>query len=57
MRKYILKLSIRISQYGENLIIDGIIGNKTNGFFIDVGANDPIILNNTKRFLTGAGRE
>jgi FkbM family methyltransferase len=38
------------SQYGEDLIIDGIIGNKTNGFFIDVGANDPIILNNTKRF-------
>ena len=38
------------SQYGEDLVIDGILGCKANGFFIDIGANDPMILNNTKRF-------
>ena len=38
------------SQYGEDLVLDGILENKKNGFFIDIGANDPVILNNTKRF-------
>jgi FkbM family methyltransferase len=38
------------SQYGEDLVIDGIIGNKLKGFFVDIGANDPVIFNNTKRF-------
>jgi len=38
------------SQYGEDLVIDGITGNKPMGFFVDVGANDPVNLNNTKRF-------
>lgn len=38
------------SQYGEDLVIDGILGNKRSGFFIDVGANDPVVFNNTKRF-------
>lgn len=38
------------SQYGEDLVIDGIFGNKSEGFFIDIGANDPLIFNNTKRF-------
>jgi FkbM family methyltransferase len=44
------KLINSYSQYGEDLVIDGIIGNKQNGFFIDIGANDPTTLNNTKRF-------
>lgn len=38
------------SQYGEDLVIDGITGNKPTGFFVDIGANDPVNLNNTKRF-------
>ena len=38
------------SQYGEDLAIDGILGCKKDGFFIDIGANDPTILSNTKRF-------
>jgi len=38
------------SQYGEDLILDGILEYKKRGFFIDIGANDPVIFNNTKRF-------
>ena len=38
------------SQYGEDLVIDGILENKKNGFYVDIGANDPTIINNTKRF-------
>lgn len=38
------------SQYGEDLIIESIIGQKENGFYIDIGGNDPVKLSNTKRF-------
>lgn len=38
------------SQKGEDLIIERIIGNKKKGFYIDVGAHNPNIFNNTKRF-------
>lgn len=38
------------SQYGEDLVIDAILGCKERGFYVDVGANDPTLLNNTKRF-------
>lgn len=37
------------SQFGEDLVIDSII-NKDKGFYIDIGANDPVNLSNTKRF-------
>jgi len=37
------------SQHGEDKIIDNLLGHK-NGFYIDVGANDPTRFNNTKRF-------
>lgn len=37
------------SQYNEDLIIDSIL-NKEKGFYVDIGANDPIHLSNTKRF-------
>ena len=37
------------SQYHEDLIIDSIL-NKENGFYVDIGANDPVHLSNTKRF-------
>ncbi len=38
------------SQYGNDLVIDAILGCKERGFYVDVGANDPVLLNNTKRF-------
>ena len=38
------------SQKGEDLIIERIIGNKKKGFYIDIGAHNPNIFNNTKRF-------
>jgi FkbM family methyltransferase len=38
------------SQYQEDLIIDALLGCKGDGFYVDVGANHPSILSNTKRF-------
>lgn len=38
------------SQYQEDLIIDSLLSCKNKGFYIDIGANDPDILSNTKRF-------
>ena len=38
------------SQYGEDLVIDAVLGCPTTGIFVDIGANDPVTLNNTKRF-------
>lgn len=38
------------SQYGEDLIIDAVLGCPSHGRFVDIGANDPVIFNNTKRF-------
>lgn len=38
------------SQYNEDLLIDVILKCKQNGFYVDIGANDPVVLNNTKRF-------
>lgn len=38
------------SQYQEDLVLDSLFACKNSGFYIDVGANDPDILSNTKRF-------
>jgi FkbM family methyltransferase len=38
------------SQRGEDLIIDKLLGFKEQGFFVDVGANDPSRFSNTCRF-------
>lgn len=38
------------SQYGEDLVIDRLLGNKRHGTYIDIGANDPNLINNTRRF-------
>jgi FkbM family methyltransferase len=38
------------SQAGEDLWLERAIGNKTNGFYIDIGAYDPHHLSNTKHF-------
>lgn len=37
------------SQYGEDLIVDAIVG-KERGFYVDIGANHPVDLSNTYRF-------
>ncbi len=38
------------SQKHEDLLIHQMLGNKKKGFYIDVGANDPVRFNNTYRF-------
>jgi len=38
------------SQFNEDLLIDLLLLNKDEGFYIDVGANDPVFNSNTKRF-------
>ncbi len=38
------------SQYAEDIFIDRFLGYPKNGFYVDVGANQPDHLNNTKRF-------
>ena len=38
------------SQNGEDLVIDELLGHKHNGYYLDVGAGDPLRFNNTKRF-------
>ncbi len=38
------------SQFNEDLLIDLFLSLKDTGFYIDVGANDPIFNSNTKRF-------
>jgi FkbM family methyltransferase len=38
------------SQAGEDLVLDRVIGRKSNGFYIDIGAYDPHHFSNTKRF-------
>ena len=38
------------SQYGEDLLVDAILGCKPTGTYVDIGANDPTLFSNTKRF-------
>jgi FkbM family methyltransferase len=38
------------SQNGEDVIIHKMLGNKKKGFYVDVGANDPLRFNNTMYF-------
>ena len=37
-------------QYGEDAVLNKLLNNKTNGFYIDVGANHPTELSNTYYF-------
>lgn len=49
-RKLQLKLfgrQITYSQLGEDLILLTLLENKTDGFYVDVGANSPVKFNNT----------
>lgn len=47
IKKYVLG---SFSQKGEDLIIERIIGDIKKGFYIDIGAHNPNVFNNTKRF-------
>lgn len=38
------------SQHGEDLVIDALLGSPIEGAYVDVGANDPSELSNTRRF-------
>lgn len=38
------------SQGGEDLVIDRLLGGRSEGFYVDVGANDPWRFSNTARF-------
>ncbi|MDD5570126.1 MAG: FkbM family methyltransferase [Bacteroidales bacterium] len=38
------------SQTGEDLIIDALMNNKKNGFYVDVGCNHPVDISNTFYF-------
>lgn len=38
------------SQWGEDILIDNLLGRRANGFYVDVGAYDPTRFSNTKRF-------
>ncbi len=38
------------SQFGEDMVLRGLIGNKRKGFYIDIGAPHPIYYSNTYHF-------
>lgn len=38
------------SQFGEDMILRSILGNKRNGFYIDIGAHHPVYYSNTYHF-------
>ena len=38
------------SQNGEDLILNRLFENKTNGFFVDIGAHHPVRFSNTYLF-------
>lgn len=50
VKPYICPSLESFSQFNEDLLIDLLFLSKGNGFYVDVGANDPVINNNTKRF-------
>lgn len=38
------------SQAGEDILLDKLLSGKKTGFYVDIGAHDPVYLSNTKRF-------
>lgn len=40
------------SQFQEDLLIDMLLNNQKNGYYVDIGANDPFYGNNTQRFYS-----
>jgi len=41
---------LSFSQFGEDLVLDAFMGMPATGFYVDIGANDPLKLSNTHRF-------
>lgn len=50
LQPFLHRLLLSHSQFGEDLLIDLLLGSKNEGFYVDVGANDPTFNSNTKRF-------
>jgi FkbM family methyltransferase len=50
LKPFISPLLKSYSQFNEDLLIDLLFELKNNGFYLDIGANDPIFNNNMKRF-------
>ena len=54
IRKSIIKIYYLLvgssSQYGEDLILDKLLKNKKDGFFVDIGAHHPSHFSNTYKF-------
>ena len=50
MKPFVHPLLRSHSQFNEDLLLDLLLGGKDSGFYVDIGANDPAINNNTKRF-------
>jgi FkbM family methyltransferase len=52
LTKFLYKRSDKTyyGQYAEDLIIDRLLGYKADGFYVDIGANHPVKLSNTKKF-------
>lgn len=48
--QYAEKVFGTFSQYGEDMLIDRLLGYKDSGTYVDIGANDPSKFNNTVRF-------
>lgn len=44
------KKLLSYSQYNEDILVDVILRCKKNGFYVDIGANHPTQLSNSKRF-------
>lgn len=38
------------SQFGEDMLLNSILGNKKDGFYIDIGAHHPVYFSNTYHF-------
>jgi hypothetical protein len=49
-RSFTRKLLGSHSQYSEDIIMDALLAGKPSGFYVDIGANHPNSLNNTKHF-------
>jgi len=47
---HIKNVNMFFSQTGEDILINGLVQNKSNGFYVDVGAYDPIRFSNTYGF-------
>lgn len=50
VRPFVHSLIGSHSQFNEDLLLDLLFSSKPQGFYVDVGANDPTFNNNTKRF-------